>query len=176
MTALSPVIMEVPLARVSDGNYYPAVLGLLRASTHRCCCSLFIVDHFLEGDPAARVDTVLTELASAHWRGIEVRLLIGGSRTNARIEKASLMADARARQLGIETRLASARKGLSSHVKLVIADDWVLTGSHNWSRAMFGAETQDSVLLRQPAVAASLGAYFDHQWAKAGTGAYDVSF
>ena len=77
--------------------------------------------------------------------------------------------------LGVDARLAAASPDRSSHAKLVIADDAVLTGSQNWSRGMFGEETQDSVLLHSPALAAALRTYFVDKWASVAREEYDVS-
>jgi phosphatidylserine/phosphatidylglycerophosphate/cardiolipin synthase-like enzyme len=60
-------------------------------------------------------------------------------------------------------------------MKLVIADNHILTGSHNWSRGMFGTETQDSVLLESPALAAALRVYFEETWLDATGDESDVS-
>lgn len=165
----------VSLSRVSDGAYASVVVELLRATRRSALCSLFIVDHALARDPMLRVDGVLVELAAARWRGVDARLLIGGSRTNHMIGRATLLAHARARELGIPCRLAAAGKAENTHAKLVVADDWVLTGSHNWAAGIFGDQTQDSVLLRGAALAASLGEYFERSWDAAPEGDYDVS-
>jgi PLD-like domain len=157
---------DVSLRRVSDGEYFGAALELLRASKYRCHVSMFLVDYHLEIDPVSRVDNLAIELAAAQWRGVDVKLLLGGSQTNQRLREAVLGSMARVASLGLSVRLASAT-GENSHVKLVVADDQALTGSHNWTRGMFGAETQDSVLFEHRTLAAALDAYFEGQWAAA---------
>lgn len=175
MTLLEAAFADVGVTRVSDGEYYPAVMRMVRDSRGQCLCSIFIVDHDLNGDPEIRVDRLLVELACATWRGVETKLLIGGSRRVAEIRGASLLAWARAQELGIEARLAAAVTDDASHVKLVVTDTHVLTGSHNWSRGMFGAETQDSVLLKSPALAAAMRTYFLKQWRAVAADEYQLS-
>jgi phosphatidylserine/phosphatidylglycerophosphate/cardiolipin synthase-like enzyme len=175
MKILDANFPDVGACIVADGDYHQTVLQLLRRSVGRCLCSVFIVDHDLRDDAQLRVDGVLVELASAAWRGVDAKLLIGGSRRNREIRSAALLAWARARELGIDTRLAAASKNNESHAKLVITDRHVLMGSHNWSRGMFGSETQDSVLLESPALAAALGTYFSGTWTRAARDEYDVS-
>ena len=175
MKILDATFADVGTRMVPDGEYHTTVIRLLRSSVGRCHCSVFILDHDLRKDIEFRVDGVLVELASAAWRGVDTKLLIGGSRRNREIRGAAMLAWARARELGIDTRLAAASKNNESHAKLVITDRHVLLGSHNWSRGMFGAETQDSVLLEGPALAAALDTYFANTWMKAARDEYDVS-
>nr|HET7860361.1 phospholipase D-like domain-containing protein [Caldimonas sp.] len=176
MNLLHASFAKVACGMVHDGQYHPTVVRLLRNSESRCHCSVFIVDHDLRRDVEFRVDSVLVELASAAWRGVDVKLLIGGSRRNREIRDSALLARARARDLGIDVRLAAASKKNESHAKLVVTDRHVLLGSHNWSRGMFGTETQDSVLLESSSLAAALDTYFAGSWLKAARDEYDVSF
>jgi phosphatidylserine/phosphatidylglycerophosphate/cardiolipin synthase-like enzyme len=175
MRLFSASFRNVGIASVPDGDYYHTLLGLIRCSVNHCLCSIFIIDHALNHDVDVRVDRVLLELAGAAWRGVDTRLLIGGSRDNPEIRGATLLAKARADELGVDTRLAAFSKQHSIHTKLVIADNHILTGSHNWSRGMFGDQTQDSVLLESSALAAAMYGYFEAKWLKATRSEYDVS-
>jgi hypothetical protein len=166
---------EVPIARVSDGDYSDVARTIIDASIGRCWCTVFIVDHAVDVDPTVRVDSLLMALASAQWRGVDARLLIGGSRTNERILEATLMARARAIELGIDTHVAASQGREDIHAKLVICDDRLLIGSHDWSLGMFGGQTQDSVLLEHAPLAVWLCEYFETQWLLAGAGDVDVS-
>ncbi|MGB5819760.1 MAG: phospholipase D-like domain-containing protein [Saonia sp.] len=166
---------NVLLRPIIDGDYYESVLRAIRSSQHICYCSLFIVDYHLEEDRDLIVDTLLTEMSNADWRGVDTRLIIGGSRTNQQILDATLLAWARAKELGINVRLAAVAKNNNSHVKLAIIDDIVITGSHNWSEGMFGEQTQDSVLLRGTDLAVHLIDYFENHWKKIPIDGYDVS-
>jgi len=175
MNLFSASFSNPGVTSIQDGDYYQTVLGLIRNSVNHCLCSVFIIDHALNEDADVRVDRVLLELAGAAWRGVDTRLLIGGSRNNPKIRGATLLAKARADELGVETRLAAFSKHNSNHLKLVIGDNYILTGSHNWSRGMFGDQTQDSVLLESSALAAAMCAYFQQEWLKAKRDEYDVS-
>lgn len=161
---------------VSDGDYFPVVIKALQKARYRCYCSIFIIDYDLDNDFDVRLTNVLSELASTAWRGVDTKLLIGGSRANSQILKFSLLALARARHLGLDTRLVTATEGDNSHVKMVIADDFILTGSHNWSRGIFGDQIQDGVLIQDPALASTLSKYFFDQWSNQTNTDYVVSF
>lgn len=144
-------------------------MSLIRAAFYRCWCSVFIVDPSPGRDHELLVYGILAELARCRWRGADVRLLIGGSRTNFEIAEISDAARTLAGQLRVPCRWLSSQNVRSSHVKLVLADDFVLTGSHNWSGGALGDQTQDSIIVESPALVAYLGGVFEAQWARAET-------
>lgn len=115
------------------------------------------------------MNTLLEQLARTAWRGADARLLIGGSRSNVLIAEASHAALGVAKKLGISTRWLSAHTARGSHVKLVIIDDRLLLGSHNWSGgALGGQQRQDSLLIISADLAEYCTSFFDEQWNRAG--------
>ena len=149
---------------VPDATYLPVLTGLIETSAKRCFCSIFIVDLSPLRDQGLLVEGVLRSLAAARWRGVDVRLLVGGSRENLDIAETADTARARAIELGIDCRWVTSRPQRGSHAKMVIADDAVLTGSHNWSAGAFTTQVQDSVLVISANLAAYLGTLFEQQW------------
>jgi phosphatidylserine/phosphatidylglycerophosphate/cardiolipin synthase-like enzyme len=173
VTAPIPLGVLAPRVRlVADGDYLPALHALIAGAVHRVLGSLFIVDLSPARDRDLAVDAVLNALEDARWRGADVRLLLGGSRTNFDIAQLAELARARAHRGGIPCRWLTSRDVRGSHLKLVIGDDTVLTGSHNWSAGAFsGRETQDSLLIGSPDFAAYAERLFARQWARAGESA-----
>ena len=165
---------NIQLRPVIDGAYFLEALRAISRSQKRCLCSIFIVDHDLDNDEEQFVDQLLLALSAAHWRGVDTRLIIGGSRSNQSIQDTALMAWERAQDLDIDVRLESAGGENNSHTKLVVADDLVIAGSHNWSSSMSGEQTQDSVVVESPALAAYLSLYFEEQWANTLASGYHV--
>lgn len=149
---------------VSDGEYLEVVRSMIHNARQRCLCSLFIVDLTPSRDTELVVDSLLIELQAAAWFGVDTRLLIGGSRSNFEIAEMTLTAQRRAKQLRIPSRLLEAVNIRGSHLKLVVADDHVLTGSHNWSIGAFTTQTQDSVLVRSASLAEEMAGLFERQW------------
>lgn len=162
---------DVAVELVADGRYPDVLLGMLRRARDRVWASVFIVDVDPFPAPRLAVVGVLRELAAARWRGLDVRLLVGGSRTNLEIAEAAAGAVQVATTLGVPARWLTARDTRASHVKLVLCDDEILTGSHNWSPGAFsGLQTQDSARLVSADLAAHLAGTFLAQWARAGDG------
>lgn len=168
---MSRVGAENVLVRpVPDGDYPEVAADLISDAYRRCLCSIFIVDVDPARDHDLQVNRLLEHLARTTWRGADTRLLIGGSHSNLAIAEASHAARAVAKKLGISARWLSVQVGRGSHVKLVVADDRLLLGSHNWSGgARGGLQRQDSLLILSADLAAYYTAVFDGQWHRAGT-------
>jgi phosphatidylserine/phosphatidylglycerophosphate/cardiolipin synthase-like enzyme len=149
---------------ISDDAYRSTLEQLIDRAQRRCLCSVFIVDTAPRRDAKLLVNSVLMVLRGALWRGVDVRLLIGGSRTN--LDIAGLAAAARrwANENGLPCRWLTAGPVRGSHRKIVVADNWVLTGSHNWSPGAFGGQTQDSILLASAGLAERAQHLFMQQW------------
>lgn len=139
---------------VDDENYERTVRFLVERSRHRCLASIFIVDLQVAGNESP-VGALLESMAEASARGVDVHLSIGGSSENIAIARSCEGAAARCQQLGIRHRLLS-KTDQSLHRKVLVCDDQVLLGSHNWSAGAFRSQTQDSVLIDDSALAAWL--------------------
>ena len=169
MSASSPVgILSASVSLVSDDDYYDTLRQLFEHATRCCLASVFIVDLNAHNDPEIKVLQILRLLQDATWRGVEVKLLIGGSRENLAIAEACHISLDFAGSLDIDCRLLTSEERRGSHSKLVIVDDYVLSGSHNWSQSAISDQIQDSLLVKSPSLAAYMSTMFYHQWERAG--------
>jgi len=97
--------------------------------------AVFIIDPRPEEDAAGTVRLVLDALVRARWRGVDVRVLVGGSSRTPAIELAGRVARRYLQSQGVPCRQFVGRRGETSlHSKYVVADDAVVVGSHNWTR------------------------------------------
>lgn len=163
-------VIDAQVALACDGDYETLVKAMIGRARHRVWVSMFMVD-LATSDPKLRVLGVMREMAAAQWRGVDVRLLIGGSRTNLEMTDNSATALAVARRLKLTSRWMTARKSRGSHAKYVVADNEVLLGSHNWSLSAFAHSTQDSIWLQSAELAAYLCDAFTAQWIRRPAGA-----
>jgi len=153
---------------VADAELLPVATRIIGAANRAVHASYFIVDVSPYRGPALLVNALLYELEAAHWRGVDVRVLLGGSRQNPDILEACIGGALRLTALGVPVRLLTSREiSRTTHVKLTIADDWVLTGSHNLSGGALSSETQDSLLVASAPLAAYLDSRFESQWQRA---------
>lgn len=156
---LNPTAKLVP-----DADYASQLHSLIAHARRRCLCSLFIVDIMPLQTQKSLVDPVLVEMQAARWRGVDARLIIGGSWTNLAIARTAEAARARAYDLNIPCRWLTYKEGKQSHAKIVIVDDYVMIGSHNWTTGAFTDQTQDSIIVKSQSLAAYLIPVFEYQW------------
>lgn len=161
-------------ALVVDSAYSDVAKTVIDVARHHCLAMLFIVDPDPTEDEALRVDDLLQCLAVAAWQGVDTRLLVGGSRGNGRILDGALVARARAQALGVPSRMVAAVEQRSNHAKILVADDRCLLGSHNWSPGSLGDQTQDSVIVSHPVIAAYFASRFESHWEGARAEGFDV--
>jgi phosphatidylserine/phosphatidylglycerophosphate/cardiolipin synthase-like enzyme len=161
-------VLGANVALVSDRKYAGVLLPMIWGARRCVWASIFMVD-LAHAEEKMRVLNLLHDLAAARWRGVDVRLLIGGSRDNLDMAEASAGALAMARRLGLPSRWLTSRAIRGSHAKYVIADDDVLLGSHNWSSSAFSGSTQDSVFVQSAELAAYLADAFAAQWLRGQT-------
>ena len=170
MSAAALGVDQAEVVWVHDGDYHAVASAMIAHASCRVLASVFIVDADTERDTDLKVESLLYEMGCAAWRGTDARLLVGGSHQNLDIARASFTALATARLHGLDARWLTRRAQRGSHAKLLITDDSVLTGSHNWSGGAMTGQTQDSLRVQSPALAAWLAAWFERQWALAGRG------
>jgi phosphatidylserine/phosphatidylglycerophosphate/cardiolipin synthase-like enzyme len=152
---------------VADAEYMDELLALVRAAQQRVWCSVFLIDVTSAYDEPQRVMLVLRELVAARWRGCDVRLVIGGSRTDVSLAVHAAAALRVARRLGVPARWSTEHDRRGSHVKCVLADDRVLMGSHNWTPGAFTTEVEDSLLIHSRDLAAPIAELLIAQWLRA---------
>jgi len=101
-------VLGAQAALVSDRDYEKIVKSMIGRARRRVWASLFMID-LATPDPKLRVLGAMHELAAAQWRGVDVRLLIGGSRDNLQMAESSAASLAVARQLNLASRWVTAR-------------------------------------------------------------------
>jgi phosphatidylserine/phosphatidylglycerophosphate/cardiolipin synthase-like enzyme len=149
---------------LSDGNYVPFALRTFGASRSRILVSIFIIDPRVGNAPEPHVYNLLTACRDAMRRGADVRILIGGSRRNHVIGASAQLAWDLCLALGLDARWLTAMETRGSHTKLVVADDTVIVGSHNWSAGAFDGQCQESIAIRSPSLAAVCARTFEKLW------------
>lgn len=141
-------------AHLKDGNYYSYLWGRIQTARERILASIFIVDFEYDLELFEPLVELMFLLDQAQWRGVRVNLQIGGSNSNYTLLLLSRAAESFVRnQFSFESSLLS-RSDVSSHRKIVIIDDEVILGSHNWSPgSLAGIHIQDSVAIESKELA-----------------------
>ncbi len=153
-------------ALVADDAYPEVALALVDGARRRCLVSMFILD-MVRPDHPALLDLV-DALGDAAWRGVDTRVVVGGSRQTYQIAATASAARAVLSGAAVPVRWLAAAPVRGSHAKVLVADDHVLLGSHNWSPGSFsGQQIQDSVVIGSAGLAGLLHTGFEEQWRRA---------
>lgn len=158
----------VPLA---SADLLPYLVASIEAARRRVWAAVFIIDPRPEEDPDGTVALLLDTLARAKWRGLDTRVLVGGSARTPAIELAGRVARRYLEAAGVPCRQFVGKRGETSlHSKYLIADDAVIVGSHNWTRRALVADTELSLGVASPTTATTLGFEFVRDWDRAAEG------
>lgn len=166
MNKMQVGIFDSKAGLVSDELYHQVIKWLCLRARKRIFANIFIID-ILPADDNDRQNSVinlLKDIQAACQRGVDVRLIIGGSQQNLNIQDKTEAALVHCRHLNIPCRLMALDSNLSSHKKVVVADNYVLIGSHNWSSGAFSGQIQDSVLIEDSRLASYLSDELAGQW------------
>ncbi|MBN2798801.1 MAG: hypothetical protein JXX28_06585 [Deltaproteobacteria bacterium] len=145
-TALSSVI--TPLV---DRAYAPALIETIDGATGR----LHLLEYVIYD--AGSVHEVLSHLYDAADRGVEVMVLADEAADGVEGVLSRMEAS------GVTTQLDSPHT--TTHNKLVVADDVVLLGSHNFTSYALDLNTEGSVRIADQAVTDWYEGYFQAIWA-----------
>ncbi len=139
-----------PTRAVNDRDFLLPALHVIEAASER----IRIAEYLLYDD--SPVDEIVVELLDAVERGVRVQVLADEEGPDTATVLASLEAG------GVETQLDSNQVVL--HNKLVIADDVVLVGSHNFTDAAMERNHEGTVLIDDGEVAAWYATWYDAMW------------
>jgi len=148
---------------VPDESYKDVVFQLAANARRWFLASIFIVDTRTGVRKTPDVVHLVQALGDAVARGLFVRVILGGSDRNFTLADIAFGAEALFRSYGVPCKIAS-RKGITTHKKLVIADDFTLLGSHNWSEGAWTNQRQDSVLIKDSGLAAFMSEWVRRDW------------
>ncbi len=167
----SPGGRVVPLA---GGDLLPYLVSSVGGAHRRVLAAVFIIDPRPEEDPDGTVTLLLNALARAAWRGLDTRVLVGGSARTPAIELAGRVTRRYLESAGVPCRQFVGRRGETSlHAKYLIADDTAVVGSHNWTRRALITDNELSLAVTSPALASSLALEFERDWRRAEKGGTD---
>lgn len=162
MTA--PTFLDAMCELVVDDLYRDVLRREIQSAVRRCLVTMFIIDlksHCITNC----VVEVIDDLEEAKWRGVDVRVLIGGSRSTFAIAEAAAIAQDHLSSRAIPNRWMTSTKGeRGSHAKMVVIDETVLLGSHNWSPGAFYSDTQDSIRIVSKSLAEYFAVEFERGW------------
>jgi phosphatidylserine/phosphatidylglycerophosphate/cardiolipin synthase-like enzyme len=159
--ALVPADWAVPLANEALPAFARTAI---RGALQRVWAAVFLVDARPSGDTREAVRRFLEDLGYARWKGVDTRVLMGTS-TIPEVTLANRSAAALLRGYGVEVREHGCGLARGLHGRyLVIDDDLVVIGSHDWTPQALHRDEADSLAIRSRALCTALAAELVQRW------------
>ena len=149
-----------------DTEYHDFVRQQIATAKTRIWISMFTINATIRSDGDLRVRNLLKCLALAQRRGVDVRVLLGGDETVASdLWIANQVAIEFLRVVGLSVRNYRSAESTNSHSKVVLVDnDWLVLGSHNWSPRSLSEGLDDSIAICSAPMADELRGRFLRTW------------
>lgn len=152
-----PSIESGAVKTLVNRQYFPEVLSLLDGAAQR----IRVIMYGIKYDPNYRnskVNQLVEALAAAHGRGVDVAVVMDLSDYNATLNEVNAPAKAYLAAAGVAV-YDDAEK-ITTHAKMILADDRVVIGSVNWGYDAIERRNETCVVIRDPEIAAYFLAYF----------------
>lgn len=147
-----------------NSDYYTYLTGRIRAAKRRVFASVFIINVHRAQDPDLRVRHLLRTLRIAAAQAIDVRVVVGDSSGTMGIRETNEVARRLMVLWNIRCRKHLLTGDHSMHEKVVIVDDVVMVGSHNWTHRAFGESEEESLAVESPHLVLRMEQLFLDQW------------
>jgi phosphatidylserine/phosphatidylglycerophosphate/cardiolipin synthase-like enzyme len=131
---------------LQDRYYYDFLKHAIESAQYRIWASIFIINITREHDYRLEVRDLLKLLSYKRTLGLDVKVIIGESQTPG-IREANEIAESflQAKRVPVKKYQGSKK---STHSKYVILDDdLIVLGSHNWTQNAFSKSEEDSVAI-----------------------------
>lgn len=154
---------------LKDSAYFDALLGSIRSAQKSIWAHVFSFNLRPADDGGLIVRSVARALGDAVSRGIQVRILLGGTAQKPlTLPAGNILAQRFLAGLGVECRVFRGADRDASHAKYFLIDgDTLVCGSHNWSPRALSTGVDTAVALRSRKVATAAGALFQAAWKRA---------
>jgi len=148
-----------------NDDYFLFLANALTKAQKRIWLSIFIIDIRVQADSLKLVRTLLRALEIATWKKLDVKVILGSPNNSPGIYKANYTTIEYLKNRNINAKIYSGNHS-SLHSKYVLIDDnKVIVGSHNWQQASFTRQyIEDSILLVSNDLNRLLGAEFLNLW------------
>mgnify|MGYP003589043890 CR=1 FL=1 len=153
-----PPVESGAVKTVVNRQYFPEVMGLFNAATQRIRVVMYGINYSPKY-AGSKVNQLVEALAAARARGVDVAVAIDLSDYNALLNKVN--GPAKEFLAGAGVAVFDDDLQVTTHAKMIVADDAVVIGSVNWGKDAIERRNETGVAIRDPAVAAYFAAYFD---------------
>ncbi|MEM4514412.1 MAG: phospholipase D-like domain-containing protein [Ignisphaera sp.] len=141
-----------------DDDYYYTLLNILSKANK----SIYIIMYAMKYDPNELNDPVnmlLYRVVNAYKRGLDVKVLLDDVTYTSYRETINYL-----KSEEVPIRLDRSNS-ITTHAKVVVVDDqYVFVGSHNWTESALKYNHEVTVLIKSDALAQQIKNYFEKLW------------
>ena len=153
-----PSVESSGVKTIINRQYFPEVLGLLNGATQRIRVVMYGINYSPKY-AGSKVNQLVEALAAAHDRGVDVAVAMDLSDYNTTLNRVNGPAKDYLAAAGVA--VYDDAKNVTTHAKVVLADDAVVIGSVNWGMAALEQRNETCVVVQDAVVADFFAAYFE---------------
>lgn len=154
-------------ALLFDEDYGLVMLDAVNRARRRILATQFLVEMRPAFDIERHVQMHCRALAQAHWRGVDVRVVLSNFLTDPGLD-VNAIATRWLKARGVPVRYYRPRAGgrrEGMHSKIFVADaDLAIVSSHNWTPGAFDSNREAAVMVRSRETASRLAETFEGFW------------
>jgi phosphatidylserine/phosphatidylglycerophosphate/cardiolipin synthase-like enzyme len=145
----------------TDRKHMSVIKKTIDSSTNRLCLIMYGTRYYSE-QPDSPSTRLVDSLATAAQRGVDVHVILEKSDYNSTLNRLNRETARRLLKGGVVVRFD--RQSVTTHAKMLIADDKVIIGSANWGYQALMQRHEASVLIDHPRLAQYFKGYFTTIW------------
>ena len=155
----APPVASGSVKTVVNRQYFPEVLALLQGAERQIRVIMYGIKYDAKY-AGSKVNQLVEALAAAQARGVDVAVIMDRSDYNDTLNQINEPAKQYLAGAGVAVYDDPIR--ITTHAKMILADDRVLIGSANWGYDALERRNETCVLINEPEIAAFFREYFDH--------------
>lgn len=153
-----PAVVSGSVTTLLNRQYFPAVMELFGSATRHIHVIMYGVSYSPKY-AGGKVNQLVEALVEAADRGVEVAMVVDLSNYNQVLNRVNQpVKDFLA---GTDVAIYNDPLDITTHAKLIVADDAVVVGSVNWGKAALEERNECCVLVRDAELAAYFVEYFN---------------
>jgi len=161
-------VLELPgVKTVINRQHFEALYGLLSGAKKRIRVLMYGMKYYTgRNADGSKTNRLIEALVEARRRGVDVKVILDRSDYNKILNKINTATREYLEEGSVQVRFDPEK--ITTHAKVVIADDRVMIGSANWGYLAMEVRNESSLIVSVPEVVAAFEKYFMKIWDEGG--------
>ncbi|MCD6216020.1 MAG: hypothetical protein J7J92_03025 [Candidatus Aenigmarchaeota archaeon] len=148
---------------VTDDEYFSHAYDIIRAANHEIEIIMFEMRYYPTYN-YSKTNLLLNEIKKASQRGVNVKIILEGGEDYLGVGFKDKQAQVCNFFQNSSVIVRYDPGNITTHAKLLIADNYVLLGSTNWVYYSLKKNHETNVLIKSRQISSKFGHYFDVLW------------